>query len=137
MSYWECKYKYIINSIITTIETNKEHPLTSYDVRKIARYQEKHKRVHPSGYTFSNFVTAIVRPKENMESDIDCYMVSDQCQCLERDGIFIDSDDKHMLKIKEPGKSEVVPTVFMESKPVTTVDPVFFFVLVIFTLKII
>lgn len=113
---------------MTSINTEKEHPLTSYDVRKIARYQETYKKTHNSGYTVSNFVTVVVRPKENMETEMECYMVSDMCQRLERDGIFADSDDKKTLKIREQQGSEVIPTVFMENKPVTTLDPIFFIV---------
>ena len=100
----------------------------------MARNQETYKKTHSSGYTISNFVTVIVRPKENMETEIECYMVSDMCQSLERDGIFADSDDKKTLKIREPGGNEVIPTVFMENKPVTTLDPIFFIVNVIIKL---
>lgn len=95
----------------------------------MARNQELYKKTHSSGYTISNFVTVIVRPRENMETEIECYMVSDMCQSLERDGVFGDSDDKKTLKIREQkGTTDVVPTVFMENKPVFTLDPIFFIV---------
>jgi nuclear protein localization family protein 4 len=119
---------YITFRIVTSINTNKEIPLTSYDVRKMARYQQEHIRKHYTNYDIPNFVTAIVRPLENMETEIECYMVSDMCMALERDGVFTDSDDRKLMKIREPKNNEVVPTVLMEDKQVKTVDPVFFIV---------
>lgn len=113
---------------MTTINTEKDHPLTGYDVRKMARNQEKFNKTHTSGYPISNFVTVVVRPKENMESEIECFMVNDMCQALERDGIFDNCDDKKKMKIRESKGSEVIPTVLMEDKPVTEVDPIFFIV---------
>jgi hypothetical protein len=101
----------------------------------MARNQETYKKNHSSKYTISQFVTVIVRPKENMETEIECYMVSDMCQALERDGIFADSEDKKTLKIREQKGHEVIPTVFMENKPVTTLDPIFFIVNVLINIK--
>ena len=118
----------LLGMIVTSINTDKDHPLTSYDVRKMARYQEQFKRKHWSGYNIPNFVTVIVKPKENMETELECYMVSDQCQSLERDKVIEDSNDQKMLKVKEAKGNDVVPTVLMEDKPVKTIDPIFFIV---------
>jgi hypothetical protein len=55
-------------------------------------------------------------------------MVSDLCQTLERDGVFAADTDGKTMKIREPKSNEIVPTVFMENKPVTILDPIFFLV---------
>jgi len=100
----------------------------------MARNQEKYKKLHYSEYHISNFVTAIVRPSgDKGDTDIECYMVSDMCQSLERDGIFAESKDIKQIHIREAMGNEVIPTVFMESKPVTTLDPIFFIVNVYIT----
>lgn len=42
-------------------------------------------------------------------------MVSDQCQALERDGCFGDSDDRKMMKIREPkDNTDIVPGILRE-----------------------
>jgi hypothetical protein len=111
--------------IFTSINTEKEVCLTSYDVRKAARLQQQHLTIHPSGYKVSKFVTVTVKPKEDNQCDIECYMITDLIQALERDGVFEDSPNKKEMKIRKPAKNEVLPTIYMENKPVETFDPDF------------
>ncbi len=120
-----------IGWVFTCINSEKDVALTSYDVRKAARYQENHSFTHPSGYKVSKFITVVVKPKENNNCEIECYMVSDLCQALERDGVFENSKSKKEMQVKKPKKNEMISSVYMESKPVETFDPDFCIVNVI------
>jgi nuclear protein localization family protein 4 len=114
-----------IGWIFTSINTEKEVCLTSHDVRKAARYQEQYQIAHESDYKVSKFITVVIKPRENNEAEIECYMVSDLCQSLERDGVFGESDSKKEMKVRTPKKNEIMPSVYMESKPVDKFDPDF------------
>jgi nuclear protein localization family protein 4 len=114
-----------IGWIFTTINTEKDVALTSFDVRKAARYQQEHLTIHPSGYKVSKFVTCVVKPKENNQCDIETYMISDSIQALERDGVLEHSNLHKEIKVRKPNKNEVLPTIYMESKPVETFDTAF------------
>jgi nuclear protein localization protein 4 homolog len=111
--------------IFTTINTEKEVCLTSNDVRKAAKYQEMYQIAHESEYKVSKFITVAVKPRENNEADLECYMVSDLCQALERDGVLGDSEYHKEMKVRKPNKNEVMPTVYMENRPVEKFDPDF------------
>lgn len=120
--------------IYTSIETDKKVCMTSYDVRKAAKLQQQYVTVHPSGYKVSKFITVVVKPKnENLECELECYMVSDLCQALERDGLFEDSTEKNKMQVKKAKqKNQVLSTVYMESKEVSQFDPDFCIVNVAF-----
>lgn len=56
-------------------------------------------------------------------------MVSDQCQAMERDGVFDDPDTYKELKIRDPiDKHDIVPVVIAENKETKKIDPDFFVV---------
>lgn len=114
-----------IGWIFTTIATEKDICLTSYDVRKAARYQQMYQTEHESGYKVSKFITVVVKPKENNECELECYMVSDLCQALERDEVFDEPKSKKEMLVRKPGKNEILSSVYMESKPVEAFDPDF------------
>jgi nuclear protein localization family protein 4 len=114
-----------IGWIFTTINTEKDVCLTSADIRKAAKYQELYSIAHESDYTVSKFITVCVKPQENNQAYLECYMVSDLCQMLERDGVFGDSDTKKEMRVRTAGKNEVLPTIYMENRPVTSFDPDF------------
>ena len=101
--------------------------MTSYDIRKAAKYQEQYKTVHTTGYKVSKFISVLVKPKnENLECELECYMVSDLAQSLERDSIFEDSSSKKLMQVKRAkNKNEVWSTVYMENKEVSEFDPDF------------
>lgn len=61
-----------------------------------ARKQQEHVYDHPEGFKVSTFVTVVVQPKGD-EVGVEAYMVSDQCQALERDNVFGDSSDRKKL----------------------------------------
>lgn len=108
---------------------NYESFLTAKEIREIARMQEKFSVEHPEGVRVSKFVTIVVKPKgDRGESGLDCYMVSDQCQALERDGVFGHSDDNKLMKVRQPEENEMIPNIIKEGKTVTEFDPEFFIV---------
>jgi len=114
-----------IGWIFTSINTEKDVCLTSHDIRKAARYQEMYTIAHESDYKVSKFITVVVKPRENNQAEVECYMVSDLCQTLERDEVFGDSEVKNRMQIRKAKKNEMMPTVYMESKPVESFDPDF------------
>ena len=60
--------------------------------------QQEHIVEHPEGYKVSKFVTVVVKPRgDGAETGLDAYMVSDQCQALERDNVRIHYLSYHSL----------------------------------------
>mmetsp|Transcript_13928 Transcript_13928/g.16137 ORF Transcript_13928/g.16137 Transcript_13928/m.16137 type:complete len:150 (+) Transcript_13928:406-855(+) len=55
-------------------------------------------------------------------------MVSDQCQALERDNVFGNSDDNKMMVVRKPEENEMIPAIIKEGKTVMEFDPEFFIV---------
>ena len=55
-------------------------------------------------------------------------MVSDQCQALERDEIFGNSEDHKKMVVREAEENEMLPNVIKEGKIVKEFDPEFFIV---------
>ena len=95
----------------------------------MAKFQELYKVDHPEGYKVSKFVTVVVKPKGEMqEIGIDAYMVSDQCQALERDDVFGNSESRKKMVLREPSPNEMIPSVIMEGKTVKEFEPDFFIV---------
>lgn len=57
-------------------------------------------------------MTVVVKAKgEQQEIGIEAYMISDQCQALERDNVFGESDSRKKMVLREPASNEVIPTV--------------------------
>ena len=102
--------------------------LSSYDIRKAAKFQQEYIINHPSGCKISRFITCIVKPNDEGNCEIETYMVSDMCQALERDKIFDNLDDKKRMKVRKENKGEIMPTIYMEGKPTQEFDPDFFIV---------
>ncbi|MCQ2819315.1 MAG: hypothetical protein MJ252_18785 [archaeon] len=113
---------------IFTSTSEKEVALTSYDIRKAAKYQEEYPYEHSTGCKISRFVTCAVKAKDTGECEIECYMVSDMCQAMERDGLFDNLKDPKKMQVRPAKKNEMLPTVFMENKATTSFDPDFFIV---------
>ena len=117
-----------IGWIFTTLK-EKSVALSSYDIRKAARYQQEYLINHPSGCKISRFITCVVKPNDVGDCEIEVYMVSDMCQALERDNIFDDTlKDKKTIQVRKPKKGEILPTIYMEGKPTNKFDPDFFIV---------
>ena len=70
--------------------------------------------MHPEGQQVSKFVTVTVKSRgegANFEIFMDAYMVSDQCQALERDNVFGETDMRSKMTIRTPRPIEAMPTV--------------------------
>lgn len=105
--------------------------MTSQQLRWSARLQQEHLVTHPEGMKVTKFVTVVVEKKDELgdEIGVECYMVSDQCQVLERDNIFGDTDDPKKLTIRTNLKEdECMPAVLREGAPVKEFEPDFFIV---------
>lgn len=84
---------------------------------------------HSSGYPISNFVTVILRSidwfnvddeKNNGEVKPEVYMISDQGQALEKYNLFQETDERKMMKVRQPrNEQEALPTFACAGKPVT------------------
>lgn len=83
---------------------NHDTYLSSTEIRQAAQFQQQHVSVHPSGYKVSKFVTVVLKPRDDGSCEPQAYMVSDQCQALERDNIFGDSDLRRKLVKRKPEK---------------------------------
>lgn len=75
----------------------------------------------------STFVTVVVQPKGE-DVGIECYMISDQGQALERDNVFGNSEDRKLIKLRETGPDDMVPTILTQGKGVKEIEPEFFIV---------
>ena len=116
-----------VGHMFTTLNKEKV-PLTSSEYRRAAAYQQEHLVDHPDGYKVSKFLSVRVEQKETEEIEIECYMVSDQCQALERDNVLGDSPDPKKAVIRVPKREEAMPAVLQEGAPVKEFEPSFFLV---------
>jgi len=55
-------------------------------------------------------------------------MVSDQCQALERDNVFGESESRKKMVLRQPAENEMIPSVVKEGKTVKEFEPDFFLV---------
>lgn len=84
-----------IGWVFTTI--NHDAYLSSHEVREAARLQQAHVVDHPAGCKVSKFVTVVLKPQDDGNSMPEAYMISDQGQALERDGVFGESDRRRRM----------------------------------------
>ena len=57
-----------------------------------------------------------------------CYQVSDQCQALERDNVFGESESNKKMVLRECSENEMMPSVLQEGKPAKEFELDFFIV---------
>jgi len=79
------------------------------------------------GLKVPKFVTVIVSLKGE-DVEVNCYMVSDQCQALVNANVFGHSEDRKKLVVRTPEQNEMVPAFLQEGTSVTEVAPEFFIV---------
>jgi len=60
------------------------------------------------GLKVPKFVTVVVGLKGE-DVEVNCYMVSDQCQALVHSNVFGHSDDRKKLVVRTPNHDEMVP----------------------------
>lgn len=72
-------------------------------IRKMARFQQQTLQSHPSGWDVSKFITVVFRRGKTNDYEVvpEVYQVADQCMGMERDGIFVDSEKRGFLKIRD------------------------------------
>lgn len=83
---------------------------------------------HPAKLKVPKFVTVVVGLKGAEDVEVNCYMVSDQCQALVNANVFGNSEDRKKLVVRTPEPNELVPAFLQEGSPVTSVPPEFFVV---------
>jgi nuclear protein localization family protein 4 len=85
--------------------SNAEVFLSANEVLDIAKLQEQHTILHPSGARISKFVTVKAKfLNEKGETGLEAFMVSDQCQALVRDNIFSGPKDDNTLLVRQPAR---------------------------------
>ena len=84
-----------IGWLFTTI--NHDAYLSSHEVQEAARLQQIHVVDHPAGCKVSKYVTVVLKPQDDGNSMPEAYMISDQGQALERDGVFGESDRRRRM----------------------------------------
>ncbi len=55
-------------------------------------------------------------------------MISDQCQALQRDNIFGESESRKHMVTRVPGENEMIPAIVKEGKTALEFEPDFFIV---------
>lgn len=76
----------------------------------------------------SKFVTVVIKAEKDGNILPKAYMISDQCQALERDNVFGNSESRKKMILREPAANEMIPSVIMGGKPVKEFEPDFFIV---------
>ncbi len=64
---------------------------------------------HPMALKVPKFVTVVVGLKGAEDVEVNCYMVSDQCQALVNANVFGNSEDRKKLVVRTPEPNELVP----------------------------
>ena len=82
--------------------------MTADEVKKTADLQQLYEYDHPMGLKVPKFVTVVVSLKGE-DVEVNCYMVSDQCQALVNANVFGHSEDRRKLVVRTPEQNEMVP----------------------------
>jgi hypothetical protein len=70
----------------------------------------------------------VVVQQKGDDVEVECYMISDQGQALERDNVFGDSESRKLIQVREPGPDDMVPSIMTKGKSTKMVEPEFFIV---------
>eukprot|EP00744_Colponema_vietnamica_P010232 GILI01014484.1.p1 GENE.GILI01014484.1~~GILI01014484.1.p1 ORF type:complete len:309 (+),score=91.53 GILI01014484.1:602-1528(+) len=106
----------------------REEALTSAEVRMCAQWQNLQTVEHPTGYPVSKFVTVVAKQAADGNIAPAAFMVSDQCQALERDEVLGDSDSHTVMTLRKADKSDLLPTIMEKGRPTEAFDPNWFIV---------
>lgn len=96
--------------------------LSEKEILRAAKMQNDYMFDHPVGYKVTKQVTCVVKKNTQGETDINCYMVSDLCQALEKDNIFGESKDRKKMCVREQKEADIVPAVLMQGVPLKEFD---------------
>ena len=67
------------------------------------------------GLRAPKFVSVVVTLSKTEDVEVNCYMVSDQCQALVSSNVFAtNSDDRKKLVVRKPEVNEMVPAFLQE-----------------------
>lgn len=109
----------------------REDPLTSFDVNFIAPLQLSHKQ--RSDYS-SKFVSVVISRNSKRQIEPTAFMLSDQCMCMQRDGLLLPPLKASHCRSTTQGKNkELLSSVIrndekLGSQEVTEFEPLFFLV---------
>lgn len=109
----------------------RKEPLTSFEVDFIAPLQLTYKQRNEYA---SKFVTVVISRNEKKQIEPTAMMLSDQCICMYRDGMFLTPQKEDMCRSTTQGKSkELLSSVLrndekLGSQEVTEFEPLFFLV---------
>lgn len=101
--------------------------MSADEVKRAAGNQQLYQFDHPMGLKVPKFVTVVVSLKGE-DVEVNCYMVSDQCQALVNANVFGHSEDRKKLVVRTPEQNEMVPAFLQEGTSVTEIAPEFFIV---------
>lgn len=76
----------------------------------------------------SKFVTVVLKPTDDGNSLPEAYMISDQCQALERDNVFGDSEVRKKMVKRAAAENEFLPNIMSENQPTEEFEPDWFIV---------
>lgn len=116
--------------LVVTSPPRKE-PLTSFDIDMIAPLQLAHKE--RTEYA-SKFVTVVISRNSQKQIEPTAFMLSDQCICMYRDGLFLPPRKETLCRSTTQGKNkELLSSVIrndekLGSQEVTEFEPLFFLV---------
>lgn len=100
--------------------------LSEKQVRFAAALQEEMGIRHSSGYPVSKFITIVMRQDKTNPAEVkpEVYMISDQGQTLEREGLFVDSGRRKFMKVRESKDPlDLVPTFVANKKETSEFEP--------------
>jgi len=109
----------------------REFPVSSAEVRQMARFQNGHPSPYGPG---SCFVTLVLTQNKMGEVTPSAFMASDQAMALERCDVLAHSDDPEWCEVRIAGKKEKPLPVVLKNdaktgaKPVTRFEPEFLLV---------
>eukprot|EP00742_Colponemidia_sp_Colp-10_P004099 GILJ01004374.1.p1 GENE.GILJ01004374.1~~GILJ01004374.1.p1 ORF type:complete len:568 (+),score=59.41 GILJ01004374.1:49-1752(+) len=106
----------------------RDYFLSSQEVREAARFQNEFSVEHPTGYMVTKFVTVVVKQDTEGHISPDAYMVSDQCQALERDNVLGESDNPKLMVERKAEHATLLPTIMANGAPTESFDPDWFLV---------
>jgi nuclear protein localization family protein 4 len=111
-------------------EANHDTVLSEAQTRFAARMQEEFAVKHATGYPVSKFLTVVMRQDAKTgEVKPEAYMISDQGQVLEREGLFVPSSRRKFMRIRDSqGRTDLIPNFMANNKETKEFEPEFLLV---------
>lgn len=109
----------------------RSEPINAFDVDFVAPLQWQHRQ---RGDFSSRFVTIVISRNEAKQIEPAAFMLSDQCLCMYRDGLFLPPTKPELCRVTKRNKNnELLSAVIrndakLGSQEVTEFEPLFFLV---------